>query len=85
MRQELGVEVRGLEYYVQGEDDHCELIVNTTDEAWLAIVMLELKHLGWSWEFVEVQIVPPEDDEEGPTEWTRLIGARKAHQLKEVA
>lgn len=69
--------MRGLEYYVQGEDDHRELIVNTTAEGWVPIVILELKRLGWSWEFVEVQIVPPEDDEEGPTEWMRLTGAVK--------
>ena len=56
-----------------------ELIVNTTTEGRLSVVMLELKRLGWSWEFVEVQIVPPEDDddEEGVSEWMVLSKARR--------
>lgn len=67
--------MRELEWYVLGDGDHAEVIVDVTEVAETSKVTEQLA-TEWTWDSFQVQFLPGEDGE-GPTEWMTLIGARR--------
>jgi len=72
--------VRGLEWYVLGEGDHQEVIVNVTEVLDTSVVKTEMAKL-WAWESFQIQ-TNWDDEEEVTTEWLVLIGARRLIRLR---
>lgn len=65
-----GFWVRGIEWYVLGEGDHLEVIVNVTEVLDISEVRTRLgRH--WTWASTETRILPGEEGE-GATEWLVL-------------
>jgi hypothetical protein len=61
--------VQSLEWYVLGEGDHLEVIVNVTEILEISEVKSRLG-IYWTWESTETRILP--DEGEGITEWLVL-------------
>lgn len=72
--------MRGFEWYVLGEGDHSEVIVNVTEVLEISEARTQLgRH--WTWDSTETRILP-EEEGEGATEWLVLIGARRLMRLR---
>lgn len=71
-----------LEWYVLGEDDQLELIVNVTEIRDTSRVTNKLGE-QWTWDSYQLSTLPAEEEGEEPTEWMTLIGARR--RVVEVA
>lgn len=67
--------MRGIEWYVLGEGDHSEVIVNITEILEISEVKIRLG-VYWTWESTETRILPG-DEGEGVTEWLALIGTTR--------